>query len=89
LTAEPPLNGGDVLDKCAFCGGKLKTVNKKRVFDVGDNPGKIIVKCEFYECRKCGEGFYDEEQSAILAKRLDDALKREKRILVPSGSILI
>lgn len=77
-----------MLDVCPNCGVKLELVKKKRVFNF-DNPGKIPIDCTLYECPKCGEEFLDEKQSLDVVKKLDKAMKAERKIKVPAGSILV
>lgn len=77
-----------MLDMCPICKIKLKLAKKKRVFNF-DNPGQIPVVCSIYKCPKCGEEFLDERQSLSVARKLDKAIEREKKVKVPAGSILV
>lgn len=77
-----------MLDACPMCKVKLKLVKKKRVFNF-ENPGQIPIECSLYECPKCGEEFLDEKQSLSVARELDKAIKKEKKVKVPTGSILV
>jgi len=77
-----------MLDVCPNCKVKLKLVEKKKVFNF-NNPGQIPIKYSLYECTKCREEFLDEKQSLFVSKQLDKAIKSEKKVKVPSGSILI
>jgi uncharacterized protein with PIN domain len=73
---------------CPDCKINLELVKKKKVFDL-NNHGKIAIECESYDCSRCGQEFFDEEQSLFVAKELDKALKEERKIEIKSGSILV
>jgi YgiT-type zinc finger domain-containing protein len=77
-----------MLDICPNCKVRLELVERKRVFNF-KNPGQIPIDCSVYECPKCGEEYLDEEQSRSAAKKLDEALKKERKVKVSSGSILV
>ena len=61
---------------CAFCDSEnvIEVKNKKVEFTV-KNPGKIKVLTNCYECKNCGELYFNEEESNSVAKQLDKALR--------------
>lgn len=77
-----------VLKNCPACKAELKLVTKRKVFNFS-NPGQIPLVCVMYECTKCGEDFMDEDQSLIVSKELDSALKAELKVRIKSGSIIV
>ena len=77
-----------LLDTCPNCKVKLVLVKRKRVFNF-ENPGQIRIECSLYKCPKCGDEYLDEKQSLLVAESLDKALKKDKKVKIPSGSILV
>jgi YgiT-type zinc finger domain-containing protein len=64
-----------VINKCVVCGSKSLKDTKKDLTLRRKNPGKItIIGQECTECEKCGELYFDERQSAVVAHRIDDAM---------------
>jgi YgiT-type zinc finger domain-containing protein len=66
------------MSKCIECGSKdLVTVKKNMSFNKR-NPGIIKIdnqKC--IECKNCGEIYFDEKQSAELARKIDERIKKK------------
>ena len=61
---------------CAFCdsGNVVVVKNKKVEFEL-KNPGKIEVMTDCYECKNCGELYFNEEESDSISKQIDTVLK--------------
>lgn len=78
-----------MISKCALCGGKLKSVKGRKIIFDSDNPGKIVVEADFKECTRCGEKFFDEKQSKVLAKKIDKIIEKGKEVKIPRRAILV
>ena len=62
-----------MFQRCPLCGGHVMKIEKKKISITFPNPGRVFVTAdECYECQKCHETYFDEEQSKKFVKRIEE-----------------
>ena len=80
-----------MLKECPICKGKVEKATRK-ILIRAPNPGQLLIEAECGECKSCGEKFFDEKQSKVLATRIDVEIKRLKEkepCMIPSGTLIV